>query len=1210
LVFDTSLLAAFDVPGVDPAAQQQAANLLSQQAYQPQSISPPSFSGGGGLAESRPQTVTQGAPYYDPIAIHQGAAPVNYQYSGPTVDMSAYLGLGTYMGIPRQPNQSTDYLNTVNEEFSTIDRGLANTIQGIQRGGPMPPENVINQLNYYNPLYDSQYQQPAPQYGTTNRPGTLAGLLDVQRAGQSQYGGLPGAALSAGIDLYNTDIPIYSDFARNFIKPAAETIGNLMPGMQGYNAIANALPYLPSTGQVASASVPVTLGDVGLEAVPGIGALPDAWRTASRLSPDLTDFSRVIREGGQNVSQRLGPSELGAARVPKTPDAINAISRRLKGGDEKPIFEGIEQVAETPAPPKPLPGTEAYARGRGTTAPPPDYSQDPGYLESLSRMVDSGGVANPARTKTTAPARRTIDMGDTKGTLVDATPENIQAATARYLARETTQRKIKADPETFWESAAEQIANAKTRGGRPLMQGVTPDEVKAALLEAGTINKLDVKATPDGNLTVSAVEDLETAVKRFDEGDLWSDGPPPPKRPTASSAGSGGGNGKRPLRGASAKAPLPKLEKAPAEGTLDKILSLANLPRLFLTGWDYSLPLRQGAYNAPRYPGKFKDAFVAGLKAIGSDEVAAQVQKNIDESGVSFINKAGEEAVGRPGLFISKLDGTASEREEAFISSLAGHIPGFRRFAQGNTTFINKFRADIYDARAAAMARGKMPVTEERLTNLGHYISETTGRGILGKGTGKSDTEALARAAGAVFFSPSYFLSLFQAPAHMFDADPFVRRAAIEDFLGFFGTTIGLITLADMSGAAEVNMDPRSSDFGKMKIGNTRIDPFRGYQQLARATYQLYQGTLGEGIERVSEGGAIYEESLEDAMFRFLRTKLSPQAGFGIDLWKGEDLLGREVKADVGNVARRLAPIGLQALYEAIEDGSQTGIALSMVGLLGIGVNTYESDGAKLNDKIAGMGFTDPTTGEAITEWHKLSNSQKSEAKERDPSITEVSTPSDITQRRNAENQSAWDTLKQTGDFDSYFAQHKAIGEKFDKEFEAQEFPDLKNPGEWAKKLDGYYAKLDEITNPSEEQAYREQFVAGLNPAEKEAFESQQSSDPNYRKLQQAMDLLQPRYYDLREAAFDELKVKVDKLSGFENYADVWAKGTSQDQQYVGSAMAGQLRQIRSADPQADAMLYILGRSDYVLTQQAKAIVDATLAKEGINKKSPNIGRP
>jgi hypothetical protein len=321
--------------------------------------------------------------------------------------------------------------------------------------------------------------------------------------------------------------------------------------------------------------------------------------------------------------------------------------------------------------------------------------------------------------------------------------------------------------------------------------------------------------------------------------------------------------------------------------------------------------------------------------------------------------------------------------------------------------------------------------------------------------------------------------------------------------------------------------------------------------------------------------------------------------------------LDRPVEADFDNAWRRLAPLALQGLVEAIQEGPGEGIALSSLSLLGTGAQTYSSTGEQRNKAIADMGFTDPTTGEALTEWHKLSSAQQKEAKERDPSLNDLTDPSPTTEARDAERVAAWEKLKQSGDFDAYFDEYKNISTKYDAEFANQDFPELKNPGEWSKKLQDFYDQSKDIVNDQERNKFREDFVAGLNPDEKAAFEAgTQSSDPNYRKLQQAMDMLQPRYYDQREAAFDELKAKVPKLAAFENYADVWANGTSQDQQYVGTALAGQLRNIRKSDPQADAMLYILGRSDYVLSAEAKAIVDATLAKEGINKKSPNIGRP
>jgi hypothetical protein len=1207
MVFDTSLLAAFDHPGVDPAAQQQAANLLSQQSYQPQSISPPSLPGAG-LSEPRPQTVTQGAPYYDPIAIHQGTAPVDYQYSGPSVDMSGYLGLGTYMGIPRQPNQSTDYLNTVNEEFSTIDRGLAGAYQGVRQGGPIPADNILSQLGYTNPLYSSQYQGPTPQYGTTNRPGTLGGLLDVQRAGQSQYGGLPGAALAAGIDVYNTEIPIYSDFARNTLKPAAEFLGDRVPQLQGFNMLSGAVGG-PSTGDIASAFVPVTLGDVGLEALPGIGSLPDAWRLASRLAPDATDFANVIKRGGQALDNRLGQidlrSEVGAIRVPggtpdpnkMTPENISSISRRLKGGDEKPIFEGIEQTAKQadvpPASPY-IPGTEAYARGK--SAPDmPDYSNDPGYWESMAKQADTGG--NPARSKP-APVKRTVTMGD--GTAVDASPENIKSAVDRVLNRSTTSKAINFDPsnfdpEKFLDDVANLVTTTKTHGGRPLMQGVSPEEVKAVLLESASNGKLDVKVTPTGKLSVSAKSDLETAVRKFNEGDLWSDtlasgggrgGSGGNSKPPTGGTGDGPG-GNRPLRGTVAKKPLPKLEKSPAEGAVENFFAALNLPRTILAGFlDYSYALRHGGLMAVSRNKEWRGAFTKGLRSFADNDLATKIMDDIAK-------------VERPGLHISPIEGgKLVDREEGFISRFADMIPGLRQTARANTVFLNKLRADVYDSiveRWPAEAR-----TPDRLDRLGKYISQATGRGSLGS------AEQAAASLGSIFFSPRYLASLVQAPLTIFRADNLVRYEAAKDLVSTVGSTMALLKIGEESGAFEVEWDPRSSDFAKIKVGNTRLDPWRGYQQIARLVGNISTQSS------MATGGAIYDQPWEDAVVRFLRTKLSPQAGLAVDIWQGEDILGRPVEPNLDNVARRVAPLFIQAMWEAIKDGSEEGIGLSALSILGPGTNTFESTGEVRNKAIADMGFTDPTTGEALTEWHKLSSAQQKEAKERDPSLNDLTDPSPTTEARDAERVAAWEKLKQSGDFDAYFSEYKNISTKYDAEFANQDFPELKNPGEWSKKLQDFYDQSKDIVNDQERNKFREDFIAGLNPDEKAAFEAgSQSSDPNYRKLQAAMDMLQPRYYDLREAAFTELKAKAPaRLGQYETYSDVFENGNSQDQKEVGTRIAAEMREVRKADPQADAMLYILGRSEYVMSAEAKAIVDATLAKEGINKKSPNIGRP
>jgi len=1417
LVFDTSLLAAFDVPGVDPAAQQQAANLLSQQSYQPQSISPPSFSGGGGLAGSRPQTVTAGAPYYDPIAIYQGSAPVNYvPYSGPTVDMSNYL---TNIFQPGQG--TTNYAPAV--------------------GGSGWATSTSDPTSRYGGTNSTDWNVLAEQARPQPSPGPLGGMIANRVAGGvdtlRDIGGaigdinIPtgwrgqttiGEQLGNVVDTYNTDIPYYSDAMRNTIIPALESGVNAIAPytpIAPYQWVANATG-LPSAGEIAGYAAPVTAGDVALELIPGIGTVPDAWRAASRLSPDLADFSRVIREGGanlgnmvnrmgdgelgafripgsnspqaptrlladgtpiqpealtvdprfskpspridgmgngwiapngqlyvfdnihghadmlmvngqrvsamesadvwkvamengwlrvknyegggglrksviveadmaaaspqsvrrfvaeqagrdpntqviihntasrvddpaanftgpvtewrsrgmpipgegivSNLSARLGPSELGAARVPKTPDAISAISRRLPGGDEKPIFEGIEQAAETPAPPKPLPGTEAYARGRGTTAPPPDYSQDPGYLESLARMADTG-VSNPARTKTTAPARRTVTQGD--GTVVEATPDAVQDATRRYLRRESTQRVIKVDPtriaedpEGFLEELTDAVLEAKAwipnpRGGKripkPLVEGVSREEVKQALINNGAI-----KVTDEGTEVVAkADETLETAVAKekavnpntkayqakmdaqdvayersqerimrdLDRRDAALERAAKKDAAAQESAElASRGQRRASSRGGSGKGGPPK---SPAGKAWDAFLNAWNLPRSMITSIDLSYPLRQGGMLI-RHGQEFRLAMGGMLHAFFDDAYAKSVMDELTSTVRG--GKTGK-------LHISDPSGALSGREEEFVSKWLDKIPGYRRFAQANTVFINKLRADVFDSVVAMWNRTSQNPTDADFSALANYINRATGRGNLGNNAA-SDT---ARLLSTALFSPSWMASRLQAPGYLFNSSRLVRNEAWKDISTWVGANLSLLAIGEQAGLFEVSLDPRAADFGKVKVGNTRVDLWGSYQQLARFAVMMKTGELA------SSSGAVYEADRWNTLVNFLRGKANPSLGGVIDFATGKNIIGEDVELGLGEGVNRLAPLAWQSFADAIEEGDPLQIALSGLGFIGAGTQTYSTTGEERNKLIADMGFTDATTGEALTEWHKLSNAQKAEAKQRNPELDKLSDPSPTTEARDAERAAAWEKLKTSGDFDAYFTQYSAITDKYAKEFAAQDYAELKNPGEWAKKLQDFYDKSADITDATEKQVFREQFEAGLNPEEQAAFKAgQQSSDPNYRKLQQAMDLLQPRYYDLREAAFDELKVKVDKLAGFENYADVWASGTQQDQQYVGSAMAGQLRQIRSADPQADAMLYILGRSDYVLTPQAKAIVDATLAKEGINKKSPNIGRP
>jgi len=99
---------------------------------------------------------------------------------------------------------------------------------------------------------------------------------------------------------------------------------------------------------------------------------------------------------------------------------------------------------------------------------------------------------------------------------------------------------------------------------------------------------------------------------------------------------------------------------------------------------------------------------------------------------------------------------------------------------------------------------------------------------------------------------------------------------------GFAGT---MGALAKGAGA-DVSLDPRGADFGKIKIGNTRIDMMGGFQQYGVAVARLLSGrpiSSAGGLE--TETGQGYRADTKKTIGeRFLVNKLHPMVKFAYDI--------------------------------------------------------------------------------------------------------------------------------------------------------------------------------------------------------------------------------------------------------------------------------------------------------------------------------------
>ncbi len=379
------------------------------------------------------------------------------------------------------------------------------------------------------------------------------------------------------------------------------------------------------------------------------------------------------------------------------------------------------------------------------------------------------------------------------------------------------------------------------------------------------------------------------------------------------------------------------------------LIDIAGIPRSVMASFDISAPFRQGALLVSRK--EFWGAWKPMIKAFGSETYANAVDVAIRNDKV-IQGAVTSAAKGGPGLYIAPLGRAAAlgRREEAFMSRLAQNIPGIARSERSFVTFLNKLRADTYTNTAQRFARNGAGPDDYR--SLARWINVATGRGSL------PDSQ-LAALSSTIFFSPRLLAARLMTPVELARATPLVRREIARDMVSFVGAGLGALTLLHLSGQASIELDPRSSDFGKGRIGKTRYDPWAGFQPIARYITQAITG------ERKTTGtGEVVAADRKATLLRFAQSKLAPVPGLALDLFRGQTFLGEEVgftpTRETSEAAiSRLVPLFLQDVIDAAREEGLTGVLMSLPGATGVGVQSFTT----LNDvrnEVAGLRHQKP----------------------------------------------------------------------------------------------------------------------------------------------------------------------------------------------------------------------------------------------------------
>lgn len=181
-----------------------------------------------------------------------------------------------------------------------------------------------------------------------------------------------------------------------------------------------------------------------------------------------------------------------------------------------------------------------------------------------------------------------------------------------------------------------------------------------------------------------------------------------------------------------------------------------------------------------------------------------------------------------------------------------------------------------------------------RAKEIADFVNTATGRGplrthLLPFKQTELNLEKSAGALGYALFAPKNTASRIRMlnPSTYIMASPFVRKQYLKAALSTAAAWWTFTELAkNADSRVEVNHDLTSADFGKVRIGDFRLDPAGGFQQFLVAYARLYQGGASSSAtgEFHKFGEGYQAQTAFDTGERMLANKLNPVAKFAWDL--------------------------------------------------------------------------------------------------------------------------------------------------------------------------------------------------------------------------------------------------------------------------------------------------------------------------------------
>lgn len=358
-----------------------------------------------------------------------------------------------------------------------------------------------------------------------------------------------------------------------------------------------------------------------------------------------------------------------------------------------------------------------------------------------------------------------------------------------------------------------------------------------------------------------------------------------------------------------------------------------NVPRSLMSSFDLSAPFRQGLFLINRK--EFWKSWGSMFKSFGSEKAYNGVMDSIRiNPDYDLMQSAG--------LSLTDAGHVLNKREEAFMSTWAEKIPVAGRLVRASdrayTGFLNKVRADTFSTLVQKYHDADIDIASspEDLKAIARFINTATGRGGLGP------LERAGPILNGIFFSPRLIASRVQLMNPVFYAKlpPIVRKEALKSLISL-GTAATIVLGLAAAGGAKVETNPLSSDFGKIKTGNTRYDILGGFgQYITLGARMAMNETKDLKGQTKTLGMKFGQDSRLDIAGKFARSKLSPPGSFLADFLAGKDYSGNvfDLKDEA---VKNFIPLFLQDAADLVNKNGVKGVPMAVPGLFGVGTNTY-----------------------------------------------------------------------------------------------------------------------------------------------------------------------------------------------------------------------------------------------------------------------------